>query len=110
MDHLEPIAFNALPTQISDDFKEHQYFQQPNQVMISKCLHNFDINHGNTDLVYGLLTGYPCCTCNLHQGWPKFTQNLWYATQDNGLAALIYSPSEVTVKVASGVTVKIDRK
>lgn len=107
MDHLERIAFNALPTQISDDFKERQYFQQPNQVMITKCLHNFDINHGNTDLVYGLLTGYPCCTCNLHQAWPKFTQNLWYATDDKGIAALIFSPSEVTAKVANQVAVRI---
>lgn len=105
LDHLERIAFNALPTQISDDFRERQYFQQANQVMITKCLHNFDINHGNTDLVYGLLTGYPCCTCNLHQAWPKFTQNLWYATSDNGVAALVYSPSEVTAKVADNVTV-----
>jgi hypothetical protein len=30
-DHLERIAFNALPTQISDDFMTHQYFQQANQ-------------------------------------------------------------------------------
>jgi len=43
----------------------------------------------------------------MHQGWPKFTQNLWYATPDNGLAALVYSPSEVTAKVANGITVKI---
>ena len=107
MDHLERIAFNALPAQISDDFTKRQYFQQPNQVMITKSLHNFDINHGNTDLVYGLLTGYPCCTCNLHQGWPKFTQNLWYATPDNGLAALLYSPSEATVQVANHVTVRM---
>lgn len=107
MDHLERIAFNALPTQISDDFKERQYFQQPNQVMITKCLHNFDINHENTDLVYGLLTGYPCCTCNLNQAWPKFTQNLWYATSDNGIAALIFSPSVVTAKVANQVTIQM---
>ena len=31
-DHLEKIAFNALPTQISDDFMHKQYFQQANQV------------------------------------------------------------------------------
>jgi len=43
----------------------------------------------------------------MHQGWPKFTQNLWYATPDNGLAALIYSPSEVTAKVGNGCLVKI---
>lgn len=107
LDHLERVAFNALPTQISDDFMTRQYFQQPNQVMITRALRNFDINHGETDLLYGLLTGYPCCTSNLHQGWPKFTQSLWCATADNGLAALSYSPSEVTARVAGGVRVKM---
>ncbi len=110
LDHLERLAFNALPTQISDDFMSRQYFQQPNQVMITKALRNFDINHGETDLLYGLLTGYPCCTSNLHQGWPKFTQNLWYATADNGLAALSYSPSEVNALVAEGISVKMVEK
>ena len=94
-DHLEKIAFNALPTQITDDFMARQYFQQPNQVMITRHKRNFDIDHGETDLVYGLLSGYPCCSSNMHQGWPKFTQNLWYATADKGMAALVYSPSVV---------------
>lgn len=107
LDHLERVAFNALPTQIADDFMSRQYFQQPNQVMVTRALRNFDINHGETDLVYGVLAGYPCCTSNFHQGWPKFTQNLWYATVDNGLAALTYSPSEVVAHVAGGIKVKI---
>jgi len=104
-DKLEKVAFNALPTQISDDFQTHQYFQQANQVMLTRQMHNFGDNHGGTDLCYGLLTGYPCCASNMHQGWPKFTQNLWYATADQGIAALVYSPSEVTTKVAGGVQV-----
>ncbi len=106
-DHLERVAFNTLPTQVSDDFMVRQYFQQVNQVHVSRHPRNFDINHGETDLVYGLLTGYPCCTSNMHQGWPKFTQNLWYATKDNGLAALVFSPSEVRAKVGDGVKVKM---
>lgn len=93
-DHLEKLAFNALPTQISDDFMTRQYFQQPNQVMLTRHIHNFDINHGETDIVFGLLTGYPCCTSNFHQGWPKFVQNLWYATADNGAGALVYAPQK----------------
>ena len=107
VDHLEKIAFNALPTQTSDDFMARQYFQQANQVMITRHVRNFDTNHDGTDVCFGLLTGYPCCLSNMHQGWPKFTQNLWYATPDKGLAALIFSPSEVTAKVGNGCSVKI---
>lgn len=108
-DHLERIAFNALPTQVTDDFMDKQYFQQANQVMITRHTHNFyeDHHHAGTDICFGALTGYPCCYSNMHQGWPKFTQNLWYATPDNGLAAFAYSPSEVTAKVGNGVTVTI---
>jgi hypothetical protein len=104
-DRLEKIAFNALPAQVSDDFQQRQYFQQANQVMLTRHIRNFDQNHGGTDVCYGLLTGYPCCTANMHQGWPKFTQNLWYTTSDKGIAALVYSPSEVKAKVANGAEI-----
>ena len=106
-DHLERIAFNALPAQISDDFMTKQYFQQPNQVMVTRHRRNFDQDHEGTDLAFGTLTGYPCCFSNMHQGWPKFTQHLWYATPDNGIAAIVYSPSEVTANVGDNVPVVI---
>jgi len=106
-DQLEKIAFNALPTQISDDFMTRQYYQQANQVMATRHIRNFDWNHNGTDVVFGLLTGYACCTTNMHQGWPKFTQNLWYSTADNGVAALVYSPSEVTTTVNGKTKVTI---
>lgn len=109
-DHLEKIAFNALPTQVSDDFMSRQYFQQANQVMLSRHVRNFDVNHHGTDVCYGLLTGYPCCTSNMHQGWPKFAQNLWYATPGKGLAALVYSPSKVTAVVGKGVPVSFEEE
>jgi len=105
-DHLEKVAYNALPTQATDDFRGRQYYQSANQVMITRHLRNFYTVHGKTDNCYGVLTGYPCCTTNMHQGWPKFTQSLWFATADNGLAALMYAPSEVEVKVANGVKIK----
>ncbi len=109
MDHLEKIAYNALPTQVSDDFSSRQYFQQANQVMLTRHRHNFyeEDHHGSTDLCYGLLTGYPCCTCNLHQGWPKLVSHLWYATGGGGLAAVVYAPCKITAKVAAGEEVSI---
>ncbi|HMF73871.1 MAG TPA: beta-L-arabinofuranosidase domain-containing protein [Flavitalea sp.] len=106
-DQLEKIAFNALPAQTSDDYMGRQYFQQANQVMISRHIRNFDVNHSGTDLCYGLLSGYPCCTSNMHQGWPKFTQNLWYTTADKGVAALIYAPSDLKIVLANGTELVI---
>jgi hypothetical protein len=43
----------------------------------------------------------------MHQGWPKFTQNLWYASADGGIAALIYAPSMVKIKVAGGNEIQV---
>lgn len=106
-DQLEKVAFNALPTQASDDYMTRQYFQQANQVMATRHTRNFDVNHHGTDLCFGLLSGYPCCTSNMHQGWPKFVQNLFYATSDKGIAALAYSPSEVKVSVGNGIVVSV---
>jgi DUF1680 family protein len=104
-DYLEKLAFNVLPTQHDDHFTRKQYFQQANQVMITDEQRNF-FNDNYARITYGVLTGYPCCTTNMHQGWPKFVQNLWYAAADNGLAALVYGASEVVAKVADGVEVR----
>ncbi len=107
-DWLEKVAFNALPTQVTDNYDGRQYYQQLNQVEVSCRPRNFVTCYHGTDQLFGLLTGYPCCTSNLHQGWPKFTKHLWYASEDNGLAALFYSPCTVTAKVGEGSTVKIE--
>ncbi len=106
-DHLERVAYNALPTQITDDFSARQYYQQVNQVSVTRHWREFSTPHEDTDILFGELTGYPCCTSNLHQGWPKFVQNLWYATADNGLAALVYAPSQVSARVAGGIQVNV---
>ena len=109
-DYLERVAYNALPTQVTDDYSARQYYQQTNQVAVTREWRNFSTPHDDTDILFGELTGYPCCTSNLHQGWPKLVQNLWYATADNGIAALVYAPSSVKAKVANGVTVQIEEE
>lgn len=106
-DYLERVTYNALPTQVTDDYSARQYYQQTNQVAVTRDWREFSTPHEDTDLLFGELTGYPCCTSNLHQGWPKFVQNLWYATADNGIAALVYAPSQVSAKVANGIQVNI---
>lgn len=108
-DLLERIAYNALPTQAADDFMSRQYFQAANQVELREYsgVSFENHNHKGTDFVYGLFTGYPCCTTNMHQSWPKFVQNLFYGTPDGGVAALQYAPSTVELKVANNQTISI---
>ena len=107
-DYLERVAYNALPTQANDAYTARQYFQQTNQIECSRnTMRVFSTPHDDTDQVFGILNGYPCCTTNMHQGWPKFTQNLWYATEDGGLAALVFAPSTVEAIVADGVKVNV---
>lgn len=105
-DYLEKIAYNVLPTQVDDNFTRKQYFQQVNQVCITDDWRHFDCDY-NGRIVFGTTSGYPCCLTNMHQGWPKFIQNLWYATSDRGLAALVYGPSKVKARVGEGMQVEI---
>jgi len=107
-DYLEKVAFNALPAQIKDDYTARQYYQMPNQISCTKEWHNFNTKHDETELLFGLETGYGCCTANMHQGWPKFVSHLWYATSDNGLALSVYAPSVVEVFVGKGKKVEIE--
>ncbi len=50
---------------------------------------------------------YRCCQHNVAMGWPYYAEHLWMATQDRGLAAMLYAAGEVEAKVGEGATVKI---
>lgn len=107
-DRLERIAYNALPAQWAADLATRQYYQQANQIRCTAHPHNFQTDGQRTDdLRFGLHTGYICCSVNGGQGWSKFVEHLWYASADNGLAALIYGPCDVTARVADGASVTI---
>ena len=108
-DQLERVAYNALPTQHTDSYDAHQYFQQLNQTACTRERRNFVTEHHGTDNIFGLLNGYPCCACNMHQGWPKFTQNLWYATREGGLAALVYAPNTLKTSIG-GIEVTLNEE
>ncbi|WP_295117806.1 beta-L-arabinofuranosidase domain-containing protein [uncultured Chitinophaga sp.] len=104
-DAIERMTFNALPGQITDDFMSRQYFMVANQVQVTRGVFQFSLpfDRGMNN-VFGPYAGYTCCTANMHQGWTKFTANLFYGTADKGLAAMLYSPCTVTAKVGKSNT------
>jgi hypothetical protein len=105
-DRLESLAYNALPGTMTPDCWAHQYDQQSNQVLVTQAKRDWSTN-GDASNIYGLMPNYPCCLANMHQGWPKLVQHMWMATQDNGLAALVYGPNRVTAKVGPGAEATI---
>ena len=50
---------------------------------------------------------YRCCQHNMAMAWPYMNDHLWMATRDNGIAAVLYAPSEVKAKVGKGTQVRI---
>lgn len=97
-DRIELLGYNANPGGCTADYWAHQYDQQSNQVLVSVAKREWRTND-DTSNIYGLEPNYGCCTANMHQGWPKLVTHLWMATQDNGLAAIVYGPSRVKAKV-----------
>ncbi len=97
-DRIEKIAYNALPGTFTDDMWAHQYDQQPNQVQCSLNSKPWTTNGPESNL-FGLEPHFGCCTANFHQGWPKFTTSLWMRTPEDGLAATLYAPCELSTTV-----------
>jgi hypothetical protein len=108
-DRLERLAFNALPATLTPDMWAHQYDQQVNQVVCRVSDEKVWTSNGPESNVYGLQPNFPCCTANMHQGWPKYVAHLWMRTPDDGLAAVAYGPCTVQTRVRGvDVTVQVE--
>ena len=105
-DRLELLTYNSLPGTTTPDVWAHQYDQQSNQVLVSGAKRDWSTNFEYSN-IYGLMPNFACCLANMHQGWPKFVESMWMATNDNGLALVAYGPSVVKAKVGNGKEVMI---
>ena len=108
-DRLELLAYNSLPGTTMPDFWSHQYDQQANQVLVSGAKRDWTSN-GDYSNIYGLMPNFACCLANMHQGWPKFVESMWMATNDNGLALVTYGPSIVKAMVGNNKEVTISEE
>lgn len=96
-DMIEYYAFNALPATLTQDMMAHQYVQQPNQIAADrKPRQFFDTNREAN--IFGVAPNYGCCAANMHQGFPKFAENLVYY-DDQGLYFLLYAPCQIKTEL-----------
>jgi DUF1680 family protein len=104
-ERCEEIAFNSLPAALTPDLRGLHYLTAPNLISCDSSGEH-DFQNGGTLLSYDPWS-YRCCQHNFAFGWPYFSEHLWLATLDNGIAAVLYAPSQVTAKVADGAEVRI---
>jgi hypothetical protein len=108
-DRCEDLAFNSLPAALDPDGKAVHYITSANSIDLDnapKTQGQFQNGFAMQAYMPGV-DQYRCCPHNYGMGWPYFTEELWLATPDKGLAAAMYAPSSVTAKVADGTSVTI---
>lgn len=105
-DRMEQLAFNAFPGTCTADLWAHQYDQQANQVLVSEDNRLWHSNNVTAN-VFGFTPNYPCCLANMHSVFPRFVENMWLATDDNGLIAAFYGPCQVKAKVGKNINATI---
>tara|TARA_R110002050_G_scaffold261165_3_gene401139 strand:+ start:9958 stop:12123 length:2166 start_codon:yes stop_codon:yes gene_type:complete len=105
-DHAEEVAFNSLPAALMPDFKSLRYITSPNMVLNDDKNHSPGIANTGPFLMMNPFSSR-CCQHNHGQGWAYFAENLWMATPDNGLAAVLYASSTVNAKVGNGKEISI---
>jgi hypothetical protein len=107
-DVLEKAAFNALPAFFDPRFTVHPYYIVPNSVSATVQKRPFPNPHNGDVLTYGVISGYPCCTVNMHLGFPMLAEHLWLKTPGGrGLVAAVYAPSTLKTSLPDGTAVTV---
>jgi len=108
-DRCEEVTFNSLPVSMTPDLKALHYLTAPNLILCDQ--HNKSPGFQNRGpMLWFNPHIHRCCQHNTGHGWPYYAQHLWLATPDNGLAAVLYAPCQVTAKVGDGTRVTIVEK
>ncbi|MFD8809672.1 beta-L-arabinofuranosidase domain-containing protein [Streptomyces sp. NPDC059597] len=108
-DRCEELAFNLLPAALDPAGRAVHYITSANSVDLdnrTKTQGQFQNGFAMQSFQPGV-DQYRCCPHNYGMGWPYFSEELWLAAPEGGLAAALYSPCTVRATVAGGTEVTI---
>ncbi|MET0136476.1 MAG: RICIN domain-containing protein [Kibdelosporangium sp.] len=111
-DRTEDLAFNMLPASLDPQGKAIHYVTSANSVQLddlAKARRQYQNGFAMQAYKPGI-DQYRCCPHNYGQGWPYYVEEMWLATPDGGVAAALYGPSTVSVKVADATTITITER
>ncbi|MDF2515784.1 MAG: hypothetical protein K0R59_1080 [Sphingobacterium sp.] len=107
-DHAEDVAFNTYPAAVTADFKALRYITSPNMTISDSHNHAPGIDNNGPFLMMNPFSSR-CCQHNHSQGWPYYAEHLYMATNDNGVAAVLYAASNADVKVGNNQNIRIQQ-
>ena len=105
-ENCEDVAFNTYPAAVMPDFRSLRYITSPNMVQSDSENHSPGIANSGPFLSMNPFSSR-CCQHNHSQGWPYYSENLVYATPDNGMAFVMYTACTADVKVADNKKVTV---
>lgn len=105
-ENCEDVAFNTYPAAVMPDFRSLRYITSPNMVQSDSENHSPGIANSGPFLSMNPFSSR-CCQHNHSQGWPYYSENLVYATPDNGMAFVMYAACTADVKVADNKKVTV---
>ncbi|GAA4170940.1 beta-L-arabinofuranosidase domain-containing protein [Sphingobacterium ginsenosidimutans] len=107
-DHAEDVAFNTYPAAVTADFKALRYITSPNMTISDSHNHAPGIDNNGPFLMMNPFSSR-CCQHNHSQGWPYYAEHLYMATNDNGVAAVLYAASNADIKVGNNQKIRIQQ-
>ena len=97
-DRIENAVFNAGFGSIDDEFKGHQYFSCPNQVLADDTSNHSRFYRGKQWTSFAPKKMMGCCAGNVHRIVPNFVARSWMQDGDK-VFATVYTPTEVTLDI-----------
>lgn len=105
-DRCEDVTLNHFPAASDPWLKSLHYLTASNQPQLD-CSEQHEYGNKGRQIDYSPHL-YRCCQHNVAMGWPWYSQHLWMATPDRGLAAWLYAACEVSAQVgADGIEVNL---
>jgi hypothetical protein len=108
-DNCEDVLFNSFTAAFTSDMKSLRYITCPNGVTADAENHHPGIDNRGPFLTMNPFSSR-CCQHNHGHALPYYLQNLVMASNDNGLAAVMYNSCVTTAKVGDGTEVILNQE
>ena len=108
-DNCEDVLFNSFTAAFTTDMKSLRYITCPNGVTADAENHHPGIDNRGPFLTMNPFSSR-CCQHNHGHALPYYLQNLVMASNDNGLAAILYNSSVTTAQVGNGTEVILNQE